>query len=160
MNWLRRAKEAWWQKQQATWIAEYAMKGESLRTALADTLEQLQMDTERQAATHKQERAKRLATLAVEEAELDALKVQVASRREELMSIDHDLRDRIRLLEAKAHPSIVWSSAFTSGFDKAWEMMLPLMTQGLHRMESTIRDQAIDETLKRLNRNGDTLHTG
>ena len=47
-------------------------------------------------------------------------------------------------------PANVWAEAFTLGFSKAWDMMAPLMTDGVRRMEETIRTQAIEETLARL----------
>ena len=44
----------------------------------------------------------------------------------------------------------LWLEAFSQGFSKAWEMMLPLMTEGVAKAQEALRTQAIDETLARL----------
>lgn len=45
---------------------------------------------------------------------------------------------------------VAWLEGFNLGFSKAWEMMMPLMRDGVLKMKDAIRDQAIDETLEGL----------
>lgn len=84
------------------------------------------------------------------ENELRDLTQRLDDRKTELESKKNELREQIRLIEAKASPDSIWTSAFSAGFTKAWDMMQPLMTEGVHKMKQTIRDQAISETLSGL----------
>lgn len=45
----------------------------------------------------------------------------------------------------------VWIQGFSQGFEKAWDMMVPLMSSGIEKSKKQIRTTAIEETLKRLN---------
>ena len=63
---------------------------------------------------------------------------------------NEDLQTQIRLIEAKARPDAVWVMAFTAGFLKAWEVMQPLMAEGIANAHAMIRNQAIDDSLKNL----------
>jgi hypothetical protein len=62
------------------------------------------------------------------------------------------VEDQVRLLEAKSSPTNVWTDAFTAGFNKAWDMMLPIMQEGVLKSKKVIEDTAIQETLKRINK--------
>ena len=64
-----------------------------------------------------------------------------------------NVEDQIRLLEAKSSPTNVWTEAFTAGFNKAWDMMLPIMYDGVLKSKKVIEDTAIQETLRRINGN-------
>ena len=44
----------------------------------------------------------------------------------------------------------IWIEGFSAGFQSAWNMMAPLMTQGVINMKESIRTEAIEETRKRL----------
>ena len=88
--------------------------------------------------------------LALEQAEVEDLQTRMDERKKELASINHELREQIRIVEAKGRPDQIWVTAFTAGFSKAWDMMAPLMTDGVVKMRKTIHDQAIDETLRNL----------
>ena len=46
--------------------------------------------------------------------------------------------------------SAEWLAGFTEGYHAAWETMSPLMQEGIQRAKESIRDQAVDETLARL----------
>ena len=48
------------------------------------------------------------------------------------------------------NPEAIWIDGFSVGFQKAWEMMQPLMTDGVLKMKEAIRTQAIEETRKGL----------
>ena len=67
------------------------------------------------------------------------------------MQADNELKQKIKVLEAKAHPSEVWSQAFTLGVSKSWEMMLPIMTQNLDKVISKIKEDSVKEAIGRLN---------
>ena len=58
---------------------------------------------------------------------------------------------------------VAWLDGFNLGFSKAWDMMIPVMTDGVSKMKDLIRNKAIDETLdglesvisKRIEQSGD-----
>ena len=52
--------------------------------------------------------------------------------------------------------SIIWSSGFTSGWNKAWECMWPLQAEGLTKMKQRIEEQAIQSVLDRKHGNNKT----
>lgn len=52
-------------------------------------------------------------------------------------------------LEKDLTPEEVYIKGFSEGFNKAWEMMIPLMMEGVENSKKVIRDMAIDETLRR-----------
>lgn len=67
-----------------------------------------------------------------------------------LDSINESIRQQILLAETKANPANVWTDAFSLGFSKAWDMMMPMMTQGLSNSKKMIEDAAIQSTLTRI----------
>ena len=46
-------------------------------------------------------------------------------------------------------PEEVYIKGFSEGFNKAWEMMVPLMMTGVNNSKKVIEDMAIQETLRR-----------
>ena len=68
-------------------------------------------------------------------------------RKEELAKANEELKTQLRLLEAKASPSNVWAEAFALGFGKAWDMMLPLMREGVQKTYETVFTEAVEQTL-------------
>ena len=42
----------------------------------------------------------------------------------------------------------IWVSGFSSGFEKAWDLMAPMMSEAIEKGKDAIRRQAIDESLK------------
>src|SRR3990167_3794004 len=44
----------------------------------------------------------------------------------------------------------VWMNGFSSGFDKAWDVMAPIMVDSIKKAENKIRSKAIDDTLGNL----------
>lgn len=89
----------------------------------------------------------------LKELEIDIITKTLDERKIELQKTDSHLREQIRLLEAKASPTNVWCEAFSLGFSKAWDMMLPLQLDGIEKMKKSISDNAISETLRRMNAN-------
>lgn len=69
--------------------------------------------------------------------------------REETERERHNLKEQLKLIEAKAHPSSVWCEAFSQGFSKAWDMMMPFMTEGLQKVRKQIEAEAIENVLRK-----------
>ena len=45
---------------------------------------------------------------------------------------------------------VAWLDGFSLGFSKAWDMMVPLMTDGVTKMKDSIKSSAIDDCLENL----------
>jgi len=45
---------------------------------------------------------------------------------------------------------VAWLDGFNLGFSKAWDMMIPLMSNGIDRTKDFIRNSAIEETINGL----------
>lgn|SRR3990167_886261 len=91
--------------------------------------------------------------LEVKKRDLEDVTRRVEDRTKELERTNEELRQQIRLIEAKSSPSSIWESAFSSGFDKAWEIMLKYIDLGDQKAKTNLYNQAVDDTLKRLNGN-------
>ena len=92
-----------------------------------------------------------LQKIALEESEV-AYRLKVLEERKlELIKADNDLKTQIKLLEAKASPSSVWSEAFGQGMSKCWDLALPFMQENIEKLKSKIREDAAMEAIKRLN---------
>ena len=87
-------------------------------------------------------------SLASREKDLQDLEQRVEARKLDLEKANEDLKEQIRLIEAKASPSNVWVESFTSGFSKAWDMMLPLMNDGITKLKQSLKDQAMDDAIR------------
>ena len=83
--------------------------------------------------------------------DLDDLEKRVLDRKKELEKANDELKTQIRLIEAKASPDSVWIQSFSHGFSKAWDMMIPIMTEGIEKVKENIRTEEIDKSLIRVN---------
>ena len=128
-------KTQWWSRREASLHSEFALREGELRARLLAGLTQLE------------EKERELKGL---EADCTMGASRLEQRRVELAQANEDLREQLRLLEAKARPDAVWAEAFSLGFSKAWDMMLPIMTGGMERLKTAVRDAAIQETVDSL----------
>ena len=128
LHFLNSWRSEWWARRTAELTATYAAQEAALKEGL-----QARVD---EAARQQQDVA--------------YLERTQQERKVALAAANEDLHTQLRLLEAKAAPDHVWAEAFSLGFSKAWEMMAPLMTDGVRHMEEHIRTTAINETLANL----------
>lgn len=91
--------------------------------------------------------------LSLKHEEMLDLRDRASSKETELRKLNADLNLQIKTLEAKASPNTIWVTAFSSGFEKAWESMQPLMDENIKNSKKAIEEKAIMDTLSR-NQNG------
>lgn len=72
-------------------------------------------------------------------------------RKLELIEADKELKLQIKVIEAKSHPSGVWTEAFTLGMNKCWELMLPIMSENLEKVKLKLKEDAAKEAIGRFN---------
>lgn len=65
-------------------------------------------------------------------------------------SIRVEVSRQLAGLDAKTCLDTVWTAAFSAGFAKAWDMMIPFMTEGVQRVKKGLEDAAIETTIKNL----------
>lgn len=135
-------KQEWWIKNASDLAKEYLEKSKELTE---------KFEAEIKIQTSKNEAMIEKLQIAGEALEYK-LKV-LEERKIEAQEKDNDLRLQIKLLEAKASPSVVWAEAFTQGMSKAWDLMLPVIQENVDKVKQAIHDKAITETLARLNGN-------
>lgn len=145
-------KNKWWEKREQSLKKEFAVKEIELLKDLSDREHEVKSEIERKKQLLREERES-IERVAKENELYESL---VHDRREELEKSNKELKDQIRLIEAKAKPDSVWVTAFTSGFNKAWDMMLPLMSDGFNKMKDKIKDDAIEDSIKAFNKNVDS----
>mgnify|MGYP001607455958 CR=1 FL=1 len=85
-----------------------------------------------------------------EKEEIANLRLRLQDRKEELARANAEYRTQIRLIEAKASPSNIWSEAVSTGFKMAWDMMSSLQAEGLAKISQQARDGAIRCRWKRI----------
>ena len=114
---------------------------------LADITKKFEAEIDSQTLKNRQ----LLNNLQLEEEELEYRIKTVKERIIEMTKRDNELREQIRLLEAKASPSSVWCEAFTQGMNKAWDLMLPTVIDNVEKLKTKIREDATREAIDRLN---------
>lgn len=85
--------------------------------------------------------------LEIKNIELSMMIKNVDDRVLEIRKKDNELRDQIKLIEAKASPDRVWCEAFSLGFSKAWDMIEKVQMDGLLRARKVIEDRAINRAI-------------
>lgn len=134
-----RWKQAWLNSQESKWKEEYASKEAEWKKEIAS----LNESGDREASEIKE-------TLDRTERDLDDLARRLQDKKEALERANQDLRDQLRLIEAKASPDSVWTQAFSQGFSKAWDMMIPIMSSGFDKVVERTRNESIDGALRNL----------
>ena len=139
-------KEKWWKSREEKLREEFSTKEKSLLDELVVHEQKFNDELVTRRSILQQERE----SIEKFQAENEYLDKLVRDRKVELEKSKEELKDQIRLIEAKAKPDSVWVTAFTSGFEKAWDMMIPIMTDGVIKTKDHIRNTAIQETLGNL----------
>ena len=134
-----RWKQSWLNSQESKWKEEYATKEAEWKKEIAS----LNESGDREASEIKE-------TLDRTERDLDDLARRLQDKKEALEKANQELRDQLRLIEAKASPDSVWTQAFSQGFSKAWDMMLPIMSSGFDKVVERTRNESIDGALRNL----------
>ena len=147
---LDKWKHEWWVKHSSDVVREYESKKIEL-------ISKLEKDMKINVEKFELQRDVIYAKVKAEIKKGEVLEEEVAyrlknleERKLELIQSDNDLKSQIKLLEAKAHPSGVWTEAFTLGVSKCWEMVLPVMSENLDKLKSKMKDDAIHEAIARL----------
>ena len=133
-------KQGWWLKHASELAKIYESSEKDLRQKFEIEIEIIKVRKE-----------SLIRKLQLEEEELTYKLKLVEERKIEAARIDNEIKNQIRLLEAKASPSSVWAEAFTSGMNKAWDILLPVMTENLEKVKKKIYDDAVRDTVNRMN---------
>jgi hypothetical protein len=149
LNLFSQYKNKWWASREESLKREFAQKEIDLLKELHDKEREVAETIEQRKAHLKDERDS-VEKIAKENELYEAL---VHDRRIELEKANTELKQQIRLIEAKASPDSVWTEAFSLGFSKAWDMMLPLMRDGFDKLKDKIRTDAIEDSIKNFNDN-------
>lgn len=143
-------KQEWWIKHAAELATEYQSRQfdlvKKLEEEMKSNVEQIELQRDILYAKTKSEIQKG----EILETEIVYRLKNLEDRKLELIKADNELKEQIKLIEAKAHPSAVWTEAFSLGVSKSWEMMLPIMTQNLDKVISKIKEDSVKEAIGRL----------
>ena len=128
-------KKRWMERQEAIWQAQYHETEQDWKKKLDDLDSGLKLKAE---------------LLQRDQASLDDITKRVQDKREELERANQELKEQIRLIEAKASPDSVWVEAFSQGFSKAFDMASVIHQKGLDKLLEQARDSAIDQAIASL----------
>lgn len=143
---LKNKLTKWLNKRREEVQAEFALKEKDLINEFNERYLSIQSSLD----NRQKELEARLEVLQKEKKDLEDTETRVRDREKELARANDELKAQIRLIEAKARPDQVWESAFSAGFSKAWDMMLPLMTKGIENVKDKIRQQEIEASFPRI----------
>lgn len=123
---------------------EYVNKKNSLEESFEKSLKKFESEvqTKKQSILNK---------IKIEEEEVEHRLKIVEDRKLDLISTDNHLKAQIKLLEAKASPTAVWTEAFSLGVSKAWDMLLPIMAGNVEALKKKIYEDATFDAISRLN---------
>ena len=124
-----------------TWIKEQENKLLSKYSSVIDELEK-KFDE----SLKKKEDELRLQTST--QYEVEQLNKRLEEKKIDLEKKNEELRQQIRVIEAKASPDKVWESSFSLGFSKAWDMMVPIMMNGMEKVKTQIKNSAHEDAMK------------
>lgn len=158
MKFIQRWKEEWWNRHESEIVRDYAERESELKQELDSHLEADRASFEKTRKLAQEAMDLQVATLKVREKELEELTKLMDSKRLDLARKNEELLNQIKLIEAKTSPSNVWVEAFGMGFSKAWDMMAPILMEGVKLSKKSIEDMAITDTLKRMNGNNKKTH--
>ena len=143
---LRSDLGKWWKRRNQEILAEFLVKERTLTIHSEDKLRFLKENLE----SYEREVSGKLEIVEREKRNLEDIERRVLDRRLELERVNEELKIQIRLIEAKASPDSIWTSAFSQGVSKSWDMMLPIMMEGIFKLKETIRNQEIDNSIPRI----------
>lgn len=150
MKFLDKWKSEWLKKHEASLIDEFQESINELEVSLESQMDEW---------VAKEKSLKDSMNKAVKDYELkfheiDLLQQKLEMKRQKLTNIDAQLNEQIELIEAKSSPSSVWVNSFGNGYTLGFETAMKMLPEISISVRDAIKQQAIDDTLKRLRRNG------
>jgi len=143
-------KNDWWIKECAKVASEYEDRRKDLEQRMDEELlrtkEMLDLEIEVMRVGLEAKKRK----LTVEQEEVDYRLKNLEEKKAELASADNYLKGQIKLIEAKASPTAVWTEAFGQGMSKCWDLMLPIMQENMDKLKSKLKEDAAMEAIQRL----------
>lgn len=145
-----RWKQEWWLKHAAEVAREFQSRQDDLEKRLNDEIKvnltrlELERDTLYAKIKVEIEKGKIL------EEEVAYREKTLKDRKMELIQLDNDVKEQIKILEAKSSPSAVWAQAFTAGASKAWDLITPVMTENLSKLKIRMEEEAVQTAIARL----------
>ncbi len=140
---IDRWKRQWWLIR----ASELAVEFEANKL---DLIHRFQQEIKEIEASWKLTKEMALQRIALEQEEIKFKIESIEGRKRELAHLDTDVKNQIKMMEAKSNPSFVWETAFTAGATKTWDLIMPLMTQNIEKLIKKIQEDATVEAIKRL----------
>ena len=150
---FKKWKKLWLENRIASIENEYRQKIEDENSEYTNKLLRLKEQHRNMLDSSEKSNSALLKRIELNEEELAYRLKTLETRNVELKQADNELKEQIKLLEAKAHPSNVWVEAFTLGINKCWDLLQPVYVENIEKMKKLIYDKATLETLERLNGN-------
>ena len=146
-------KEEWIKKHKSKIEFEYYKELKRIKDSYVNDIKEAQESLN----IRKEKREKEIddieKSLEYKKKDLEDLLLRQKDKETELKKVNDNLRDQIRLIEAKASPSSVWESAFSSGFSSGFNMAIRSVTQIDDSVKKAIKRKSIDEAIRRMNGN-------
>ncbi len=149
-NLILKWKQEWWLKNASILAKEYQSKQVDLEKKLSEEVSlkiqklELERDILYAQVRSEIERGKLL------QEEVTYRTKTLEDRKMELIREDNELREQIKVLQAKAAPDQVWTHAFTAGVSKTIDMLIPTITEGFDKFKVQVREEAMKEAIARL----------
>ena len=147
--------EKWKTKLELKWKEEWLKRNsdllDSLNKEYADKQKHLEDSLTKFASEIQTKKQSLLNRVKMEEEEVEYRLKVVEDRKLDLINTDNHLKAQIKLLEAKASPTSVWTEAFSLGVSKTWDMLLPIMAGNVETLKKKIYEDATFDAVSRMN---------
>lgn len=147
-NLIESWKQDWLEKNKEALRVKFQYDMEDLKKSLDTTLSQCK---EKLTKLEEDVRFKEL-ELNLKKAEFEEKSKQYDERKVVLAEKQKELDQMIKLLEAKASPTHVWSEAFALGVDKSMDIIIPIITAHNEKLMNKFKEDAALEAINRLKR--------
>ena len=144
--------EKWKARLEEKWKEEWIKRSmESLTQEYSDLKGDFEKSFEKFAGEIQTKKQSLLNRIKIEEEEVEHRLKLIEDRKLELLRVDNDLKSQIKVLEAKASPSAVWTEAFSLGVSKTWDLLLTVMAGNIEALKKKIYEDATFDSITRLN---------
>lgn len=151
MKFIDRWKQEWWLKEAQKLAKEYEAKKFDLMNRCQKEI----TETEEAWVVTKE---KLLQRINLEQQEINYRLESLEGRKRELAHLDMEVKNQMKMLEAKANPSFVWESAFTAGATKTWDLMEKILLGNIEKIKIQIFNDATQKALEGLNGHNKKTH--
>ena len=143
-------KAEWFNRKESELVFEYSRRLESMIKQVRSEGEERLDAIRDQTLLEIETKESALKIIKSQNEDLSFQQKRLDDRKLELIQAQDELKIQIRLIEAKASPSSIFIEAFSQGINKAWDLLLPVMSENIDKLKIKMKEDAAIEAIQRL----------